>query len=43
MLKNNETVLDVSRWNQHLLNPKTHDKAAVDWYVIILCLTFIWW
>jgi len=31
MLKNDETVLDASRWDQHVLNPKTHDKAAVDW------------
>jgi len=31
MMKNSETVLDVSRWDQHVLNPKTRDKAAIDW------------
>jgi len=31
MLKNHETVLDVSRWDQHPLNPKIRDRAAVDW------------
>jgi len=31
MMKNGETILDVSRWDEHVLNPKTRDKAAMDW------------
>ena len=30
-MKSNETVLGVDRWHQHILNPKTCDKAAIDW------------
>ena len=38
-MKNSETVLDVSRWDQHVLNPKTRDKAAIDWWCTLWC----WW
>jgi len=31
MIKSGETVLGVSRWDQHVLNVKSRDKAAVDW------------
>ena len=39
MMKNGETTLDVSRWDQHILNPKTRDKAAIDWWLFQTYLT----
>ncbi|ELT95610.1 hypothetical protein CAPTEDRAFT_5356 [Capitella teleta] len=43
MLKKDPETLNVSRWNLHVLNPKTANEAAVNWVFVADVLNFSFW
>lgn len=43
MMVKSEVLVDVSRWDLHDLNPKTKDKAAIDWVFVVDLLNFSFW